>query len=165
MTSVRKVQQMLASGLDALTSGVVEGQQAVDAENYPLASGEMIQRIHVPVTGIAGRSVVYDEIKVEWPYPVINQLANGQHESDQDQPHVATGVELLTDEHVFLDAQVRSWDQDERGFYTGATVRLTVWTPDAIKAVRYSAVIHLSFMGYAAAAEDDTETTTPQDIG
>lgn len=165
MTSVRKVQNMLASGLDALTSGVIEGQAIVEAEDYPLASGEMIQRIHVPVAGVAGRSVVYDEIKVEWPYPIVNQLASGQHESDQEQPHFSSGIELLTDEYVFLDCQVRAWDQDDRDFYTGATVRLIAWAPQAAKVTRYGAVFHLSFIGFAAAAEDDTETTTPQDIG
>lgn len=163
-TSVRKVNQMLSSGLSAMTAGVVEGKERVEVEEYPLASGELIQRIHVPVTGVASRSLVFNEIDVTWPYPIINQLAAGQHESNQETPHLASGVEILTDDYVTLDAQVRAWQQDERDFYTGATVRFSVWAPQAIKTIRYSAVIHLSFMGYAAAADDDAETTIPQDM-
>lgn len=165
MTSVRKVQNMLSGGLDALTTGIIEGKESVEVEQFPLASTEMIQRIHVPVTGVAGRATVYSEIDVEWPYPIINLMAAGEHESDQQTPHFATGVELQTDEHVFLDAHIRAWAQDDRDFYIGATVRLIAWAPEALKAVRFSAVLHLSFMGYAAASEDDTETSTPQDMG
>lgn len=163
-SSVRKVNQMLTSGLSAMTAGVVEGQERVEAADYPLASGEMLQRVQVPVTGVAGRSLVYSELDVIWPYPIINQLAAGQHESNQDTPHFASGVEIQTDDYVMLDAQIRAWQQDERDFYTGATVRLSVWAPQALKTTRYSAVLHLTFMGYSAAAEDDTETTTPQDM-
>lgn len=165
MTSVRKVNQMLARGLDAMTSGLVEGTERVAAEEYPLASGEMLQRMHVPVAGVATRAMVYDEIEVKWTYPIINQLASGQHESGQDTPHFASGIELLTDDPVILDAQARAWVRDDRDFYTGATVRISAWAPEAIRTVRFTAVLHLTFMGYAAAAEDDTETSTVWDVG
>lgn len=165
MTSVRKVNQMLVGGLSALTSDVIEGQQAVDAENYPIASTEMVQRIQVPVTGVATRAVVSTVLDVTWPYPIVNLVAANQHESNQEFPHFASGVELLTEEHVLLDAQVREWVQDKSDFFTGAKVRLTAWAPDALKATKYRAVMHLSFMGYATAAEDDNETITPPDLG
>jgi hypothetical protein len=159
------VNHLLSQGLGALTAGVIEGKERVEAEDYPLASGEMIQRIHLPVTGVANRQMVRDEIDVTWPYPIINQLAAGQHESHQETPHFASGVELLTDDPVFLDVQVRAWEQDDRDFYTGATVRISAWAPEAVRTTRFSAVLHLSFMGYAAAAEDDTDTSTPVEIG
>lgn len=164
MTSVRKAQQALAGGLDALTSGVIEGKEAVEFEDYPLASTEMVQHIHVPVTGVAGPALADVEIEVTWPYPIINLMAAGQHESTQETPHFASGAELRTDSVVLLDAQVRSWVQDERDFYTGAIVRLLAWAPGTRKMAHYTGVLHLTFTGYAAAAEDDTDITTPEDI-
>lgn len=155
--SVHRAQQALARGLHALSTEAIAGRESVEVDDYPLASSEMIQRIHIPVEGAVGRSVVYTTLDVDWPYPIINQAAANQHESDQDQPHINSGVELLTDGPVMLDVQVRSWQQDERGFYTGATLRFSAWSPEAIKVTKYSAVIHLSFMGYAAASEDDNE--------
>jgi hypothetical protein len=165
VSSVRHINQMLTQGLGAMTAGVVEGKERVDAEDYPLASTEMLQRIHLPVTGVATRQMVRDELDVTWPYPIINQLAAGQHESGQDVPHFASGVEILTDDPVFLDVQVRAWQQDDREFYTGATVRISAWAPEATRTTRFSAVLHLAFMGYAAASEDDNDTSTPVDLG
>jgi hypothetical protein len=155
--SVHRAQQALARGLHALSTDAIEGRESVEADDFPLASTEMVQRLHVPVEGAVGRSVVYTTLDVDWPYPFLNLAAANQHESDQEQPHFVLGVEVLTEEPVMLDAQVRAWQQDERGFYTGATVRFSAWSPEAIKVIKYSAVMHLTFMGYGAASEDDNE--------
>lgn len=156
--SVRSINQALSSGLAELTSGLLEGQASVQDGQYAIAAAELIQRIQVPVTGVASRSMIYTEIDVGWAYPIINLLAGSQHESNQETPHFNSGVELLTDEHVIFDAQVRSWMQDDSDFYTGARVRLCAWAPDTLKTTKYSAVLHLTFFGYAAAAEDDDDT-------
>jgi hypothetical protein len=156
--SIANVRARLASGLAQMTYGAADAKSKVDQEEYALASGEMIQRLHVPMTGIAGKKLIWSEIDVKWAYPILNQAAANQHESEQDQPHYMVGIEVQTAEHLMIDCQVSGWKVDEEtGFYIGATLRLTVWIPDATKLVPYAAVAHVAFVGWAATGEDDTD--------
>lgn len=159
MTSLHQINQRLHSGLAALTADAIEAQAARAHEEYILEGGEMIQRIQAPIAGRVGAQAVWTEIDVHWPYPFLNRTMQSQIESAQANPHFNYGVEMQSAAHVAIDVQVREWYADDSDFVLGAKVRVAAWAPGAAKMVRYQAVAHLTFMGYAAASEDDDDTT------
>lgn len=157
VSSVHDLTHALSRGLSELTSGTLEAKEKVDQESAPIAAGETIQRIHLPVTGYAGRKLVWTDTFLSWPYPILNDMAAGQHESEQQTPHFATGVELWTDVQVLLNATIMDWGQDDNEFYVGAKLRISAWSPEAPKIVKYQGVIHVAFFGYSAAGDDDND--------
>lgn len=150
----------LMSALGQLTAETLEEQRARDAAQFPIEATDMVQQIPVDAKGTATRHPVWEEQDVEFPYPFLMNVAQSQSDSSLETPSFATGVELRTEEHVVLEAYVRSWIKNDAELITGATVRLVAWAPEAPKGVAYDATIHLHFMGYAAAAEEDDTATT-----
>lgn len=161
---INRISAQLESGLAAMTSGLLEGQQTLDAEKYAIDAGEMIQRIQVPIAGRVGRKMMQAELTVQFPYSFIGRTSQSQIESSQDDPHFNVGIEMAANHHIILDVQVVDWQVDEYDFVTGARLRIIAWRPDAPKAIRWNAVAHCTFIGYAAAAEDDSDTQNLQGV-
>lgn len=58
---------------------------------------------------------------------------------------------------VLVHSQVVDWTYDESGLIVGAKVKVIAHAPSAITPVEFSGKLHLSFTGYAAPSDDDTE--------
>lgn len=149
----------LASALGQMTSGVVEGQRGRDEELFALEPTEMAQQVHINVSGQAGRKRVTIEQVVDWPYPFMMVVSQSQNDSSLQTPHFNCGIVLKSDDYVMIDASVRDWIENDARLITGAKVKITVVAPEAPKMVPYDAVVHLTFMGFAAPSEDDTTPT------
>jgi hypothetical protein len=93
---------------------------------------------------------------VTFPLPFLNRVAPNQHNNTPN-PTFAAGIEIVTGGLVILQAQLQSWTEDESSFVTGAKMKFISYSPNAPRLRRYSAIVHLTFFGYAAPTEDDTE--------
>lgn len=146
---------LMSSALGQITSEMLEQQRGRDRDQIPVEPTEMAQQVHVPLTGKAGPKVVITEQDVRWSYPFLMNVAQRQMDSTLTTPHFTPGFELRSAGHVILGAYIRSWTEDEAKLIIGARVRFSAWAPGAPKLVSYDAVAHLTFMGFAAPAEDD----------
>lgn len=147
----------LTRALDALTVGATEAERRQHHADRIVSGGDMAQHVRVELQGKVGNEPIYLEQRVSFPYPFLMKVAKLQTEGMTDRPHFNSGVELKSDSHVSIDPQVIGWIEDDSQFIRGAVIRCAVWSPDAPRLTRYSATVHLTFFGFAAPAEDDTE--------
>lgn len=147
----------LARGLARATIEATEADANHKAELAPLRGGQMLQHVQCPVQGRVGNRPVWQELAVTWPHPFLMAVSNGKSDTQLKVPQIATGVQLLTNEHIIIDVQIRDWAYDDSNFIVGATARVSAWSPLAGKKHDFSAIIHLSFFGYGSPKEEDTE--------
>jgi hypothetical protein len=150
-----KQHHRLRRAMGAMTVDLLEQSRDHDDELRELTAGDMAQQVQLNVSGRAGKHLTYSEMNVTWPNPFLMRVAQDQIDTYLQNPHFAFGVELLTAEPTFIDAQVRSWNADTHDWVTGALVRITAWSPEARKKHKFGAIVHLTFFGYAAPAEAD----------
>lgn len=121
-----------------------------------MAAGDVAQQVQVEVNGRVGQEPVVQTVEVKFPMPLLNRVAPNQHNNTPN-PTFASGVEIVTGGLVILQAQLQSWTEDDSSFIVGARMKLIAFSPNAHRRRRYSAVVHLTFFGYGAPVEDDTE--------
>jgi hypothetical protein len=111
------------------------------------------QLIQLPVTGQAGTGWGFSRQKVKWEQPFL--YAPGQWLVPFQTPHFHANFDVLGSggQSLLLDAKVVGWKVLEEGWTVGATIEIGACAPNATAAVSFSAVAHLTFTGYAAAAE------------
>lgn len=126
----------------------------------PISGGNMIQYRQVPVAGSVGRDPIEAEVRVDWSYPFV--AANAQTDSDMERPHFSYGVELLSAGPVMIVPQLTAWIDSDDGWTEAATFRVTAWVPGAKKKHDFSAILHLTFSGYAVPGEDDTTSESDE---
>jgi hypothetical protein len=146
----------LARGLARATVEATDAKTQRERELLPMSAGDMAQQVQIKVNGKVGKEPVTTNADVTFPLPFLNKLAPNQHNNTPD-PTFASGVEIVTGGLVILQAQLQAWTEDESSFIVGAKMKLVAFSPNAYRLRRYSAVVHLTFFGYAAPAEDDTE--------
>jgi hypothetical protein len=146
----------LGRGLARATVEATEARRRRDAELLPLSAGDMAQQVQLKVNGKVGKEPIITTVDATFPLPFLNKVAPNQHNNTPD-PTFAAGIQIVTGGLVILQAQLQAWIEDESSFVTGAKMRLIAFSPNAPRLRRYSAIVHLTFFGYAAPAEDDTE--------
>ena len=157
MASERALHGALERGLSALTVGMAQSQDDFEASLLATEASDMSQVVQLHASGIAQTEPVWTEGEVQLPYPFIQHIDDTQTDSGLAMPHFASGVELQSDGFVLLDAQVRTWIYSEEGWITGARVRVAAWAPGGA-GVQYVAVVHLTFTGFAAPSDDESES-------
>jgi hypothetical protein len=145
----------LNRALDRATYDATEAQDALSAELAADGSGDFAQHFQCPVTGKVGNKPTWNEIKVTFPHPYYMRVDPNRQNGNLSNPHMLTGIELLTDEHVMLDVQVKEWKVDSRSIITGARVRVIAWSPIAPKKQTFNAVVHMTFIGYGGPSIDE----------
>lgn len=145
----------LARSLSALTVGTVQAQQAREAELAYTKLGEMEQQLQVPINGDVKSSITIAQANVHWPYPFV--YAPGQRDSGLKNPQFAFGVEIVSGFGVIILPTVTGWARSAEGFFTGATVGIQAWFPNARKRLKFSAVLHATFTGYGAPQMDEAD--------
>lgn len=148
----------LERSLAALTIGMAQGQAARAKGLADTGTGEYLQQVHVPVSGVAGADALFADTNVQWELPFL--YAPDQRRVPFLTPHFTYGIEITAGQAalVVVDAHVVGWAITEQNWYVGATVRLSASSPGAVEPVPYSAIAHLSFEGYATPAEGDEFT-------
>lgn len=141
----------------AITIGVVQGNEAAQAEALPLSAGDLMQQMHVVLAGRIGKRPVWTERDVTFPYPFLMRVAQSQVDSALMVPTFVPGVEMVTDDDAIVFAKVKKWTIQESEWITGATLKVCSWIPDAPKRVMFNAVLHATFIGYGAPSEDEAQ--------
>lgn len=153
MTETNRPQGQLEKSLAALTIGVHQSAQERHRALIDAHAGEYEQQVHVPLAGQAGLGWNFTDKVVNWELPFV--YAPTQRRVPFATPHFTHGIEFIEapNDLVLITAHVVKWSISEEGWYTGATVRFACNGPNS--PIKYSAIAHLSFQGYASPAEGD----------
>lgn len=150
--------EALGRSLSALVIGTPEAKEERDRSLYHLRAQDMAQHIRVPINGKVGRLMLWAEVGLHFPVPFIMGLDRRGTEGSLDDPHVTYGIYMNTPgASVVIQPQVTAWTTDDRGFYSGAQLRVGAFSPGAPKGVSFQAGLHLTFSGYGAPSEDDSQ--------
>lgn len=148
----------LADSLVGLTIDAAEARQSYDDHARGLAATDMLQHVQLPISGKCKGEPVITELTVNFPYPFLLLVAPGATESDLEAPHFVFGVQMVAaSRYVNIDVQVIDYPVTARGFMERARLRVVAFSPGAPKKINFSAVIHMTFTGYAAPTETDAE--------
>lgn len=125
-------------------------------------TGEWVQQVHVPLTGVLGTGFGSADAAVTFDVPFL--YAADQRQVPFEVPHFSYGVEFTSPVvgAVVVTAHVMQWLHSEQGWVIGAMIRYCVSQPNPVVVAGvpqppqpYSAVAHLTFEGYASPAEGD----------
>lgn len=134
-----------------LTVGVAHAMRARDQRNREMGFAEVQQQFQVRMSGTATATVAYAITVVEFDYPFY--YAPSQRDSDFSRPHFWFGAEASTP--ISVSAVVTAWDIDpDNAAIIGASVAVGVLSQTP---VAYTGVLHLTFQGFAALGEDETD--------
>lgn len=142
--------------LQGITIGVVQEQHRRAESAAELGLREIEGQFQFDISGQAGTTIAWDESDCSFDYPFY--YAPGMRDSDLETPHMTYGAIIESATPVAVVACVREWKQDPTDdSYIGATVAIGVFSPGAEAAIEYGGAVHVSFQGYGALLEDETE--------
>lgn len=147
----------LGRALSAQMIQAADDHDARGADLAPMAAGDMCQTVQCPVQGLVGSKPRFADLTVTFPFPYYLDTSQLQQDGVQTDPHFATGVHLLTDQHVCIEVVAKAWLKNGSSAVTGAKLQVMSWIPWATKSVRFKAIVHITTFGYAAPTEDDSE--------
>lgn len=145
----------LDRALDALTTGLLGGKIKRDRQLSYSAMREVEQQVRVPLSGEAGSGWGSIDKTVGFLFPFI--YAPDQRGVPWKTPHFSYGVEMGvgTNVPIVVHAHVLHWIENNSSWITGARVRFMAQA--AIEeVVKFSALAHLTFQGWAAEYEEGT---------
>lgn len=144
--------------MQGLSIGNVQETTKRDKRARELGLRELEQQFQIPVAGSAGTVIDWDTTSCDFDYPFY--FAPGARDSDLDAPQMVYGAVIESGSPVVIAACVTGWKQDATDdSYIGATVALGAFSPGAVEAVAFGGSVHVSFQGYGALLEDETEMT------
>lgn len=143
--------------LDGLTVGLLTDQRARESQLSHAAGSEVEQQVRVMLQGEADTGWGAADRDVRWPLSFI--WAPAQRDAPFRTPHFSYGIEMRTgtQELIIVHAHVLRWITNDSSLVEGATIRFAASAPSAVAAVKFSAVAHLTFQGYAAETEEGEE--------
>jgi hypothetical protein len=156
-SSAHAARARLARSIGALVVGEPQATEERETALRPISGGDMAQNIRAPIEGTAFRRPQWTRFGVSWPNPFLMAMSPQQTDGDLRTPHFTPGVEIVSGANVIIQVLLREWVTDARGFYTGASLAVGAWLPEAPKRVNFSGFLHLSFSGYAGPSEDDSQ--------
>jgi hypothetical protein len=144
----------LDRALDSMTGGLLTDKAKREHQLAYAAGSEVEQQVKVALTGEAGSGWGFADHKVGWEHPFI--YAPGQRGVSFAKPHFSYGVEMGqgSSELVVVHAQVLNWLENESSWIEGATVRFMSRAPLSESIVKFTAMAHLTFQGWAAESEE-----------
>lgn len=142
--------------LQALTLGMASSMGERQRQQDEIASGETEQQYKVAVTGTAGPDAMdWQEGAIQFDdlfYP-----AQDRRDSSFETPLFTYGVEMQSPTPVILSVVVIGWLTDPDGTVSGVRLAFGAHVVGAVDDVKFDAVAHLSFQGWAAPALNDDD--------
>lgn len=145
----------LTRSLAALTIGEPKAYIERESELYDLRAMDMAQHVIAPFSGNVLRQPLWTTLRIAFPNPFIMAMDPGKTDSTVRHPHFTSGVECRAP--IIVHANLTGWASDDRDFFTGASLNVGVYAPNAPKRVSFEGQLHLTFFGYAAPEEDDSQ--------
>lgn len=130
-------------------------KKATEGDAY--AVGETEQQFQIDVAGKLG-DFAFNEVTIA--LGSIIYIANGQRESENEEPHISFGLVLDDGQPFMWSALVNDWDTDEQGNFIGVTVTFCAFDPTQSGA-SFSGRLHVTVQGFAAPddpADDEGDT-------
>jgi hypothetical protein len=132
-----------------LTLGVATSMRDREQRDTEMGLSEVVQQYQLEFSGTTTTAPTFAGASVKFDFPF--HYAPGQRDTDLDRPQFSFGVEA--DKDIIVGAVVKSWTSDEDdGSVIAAAVRVGMLGAES--GLAYKGVLHLSFQGYAALAED-----------
>jgi hypothetical protein len=148
--TTHRVQRSLAH----LTLGTARAMEQRQERQAELAAGETEQQYKVAVGGTAGSDAMdWQETSIEFAdsfYP-----GQDRRDSSFDTPLFTYGVEMQSPTPVILSVVVTGWLTDPDGTVRGVRLALGAHVIGAVDDVKFDAIAHLNFQGWAAPALND----------
>lgn len=142
--------------MQGLSIGTVQETTRRAEKARELGLREIEVQFQIPVAGSAGTVIEWDSSSCDFDYPFY--YAPGARDSDLDTPQMLYGAVIESGSPVVLTACVTAWKQDESDdSYIGATLAIGAYSPGVAEAVSFGGSLHVSFQGYGALLEDETE--------
>lgn len=142
----------------ALLQLTVEAARAADERarsQQELSAGMFMQYLTVDINGHVSSTPLVAEVAVFWSMPFLMRVDKRKTPRFSN-PHFTVGVETANTEFVLVTCHVRDWIANDSDWVTGAKMRVTCLAPQAPRPFTFNAVAHLTFVGYAAPAEEAT---------
>lgn len=140
----------------SLTIGPVHDTDARERRARDLGLSEIDEQFQLPIAGDAGSVIAWDSVTVSFDHPF--HYAPGQRDSDLDVPQFTYGAVIESGSPVIVSACVTGWIRDEDDdAVKGAVVQVGAHLPGTSEAVHYGGFVHVTFQGYGALQEDETE--------
>lgn len=145
----------LERSLHKLTVGTQLDMRARERALAAGRSGEYDQQVRVAISGEATERWGYTDIPVTWEHPFIYSPL--QRKLPFEAPHYVCGVEFAKPPAalVIVVPHLIDWLQSDASWYIGAKLRVAVSAPGQTEPVAYSAVLHLTFEGYAFPTDEE----------
>lgn len=142
--------------LQSLSIGMARAMQERDRRQEEIAAGETEQQYKVAVSGTAGPDAMdWQEGAIKFDdlfYP-----AQDRRDSTFATPLFTYGVEMQSPTPVILSVVVTGWLTDVDGTVSGVRLAFGAHVIGVVDDVKFSAVAHLSFQGWAAPALNDDD--------
>lgn len=148
--TTHRVQRSLAN----LTIGTQLAFAERERRQGELRAGETEQQFKIAVNGTAGDQIAWQPTTISFDDSFVD--ASDRRDSDFDTPVFTFGAELRSRTPVILSAVVLWWLVDEDGEVTGARLAIGAHNPGG-EDVKFDAIAHLVFQGWAAPVLDDDE--------
>lgn len=137
----------VARSIQALTLGMVRGQNTREQIIETIRAGETEQQYKVPISGIARPEMQWVESEIKFNDAFIP--GTDRRDSTFTQPVFTFGYVIPSGVPVMVTACVRKWDQSGEGMVSGCTVAVGVIN-FSFDEVSFKGEVHLVFQGYAA---------------
>lgn len=142
--------------LQALTIGVARAMQERQQQQQEIASGETEQQYKVAVGGTAGTDAIdWQEGTIQFDdlfYPALDR-----RDSTFDTPLFTYGVEMQSPTPVILSVVVTGWLTNADSTVSGVRLAFGAHVIGAVDDVKFDAVAHLCFQGWASPALNDDD--------
>lgn len=155
--SQHRARREITNALSTMTVDAVEAKEARQKALRPMASGDTAQIFQVPVNGKVGKKISHVDFRVTFADPFIMQVGPTQTDMLYDWPQFTSGIQMQSKRPILMDVQVLEYGTDNAQFVTSAKCRLFAWSPEARRKFDFHAMVHLTFIGFSAPQEDETD--------
>jgi hypothetical protein len=150
--TTHRVQRSLAN----LTIGVARSIQEREEAQELIAAGETEQQYRIGVSGTAGAGPIdWQDGSIVFDSPFYP--APDRRDSSLLTPQFTSGYEMQSRVPVIMHVVVTGWLTDTDGTVNGVNLAFGAFVPGAQDDVKFDAVAHVTFQGWAAPALNDDQ--------
>lgn len=150
------MEHAIKRSIGAMTIGVVKSTREFEEERKRQSLRELEAQYQEQVSGTVGNVTAEATLMLTFETPFY--FSPGTRDSDLDVPQFSSGITELSVSGVIIQANVSKWVRDEdTDAVTGAAIVIAAVAPGIDDPLDFAAVVHLTFQGYSAPVEDESE--------
>lgn len=155
----------LQRSIAAMTIALHKAVEQKDARTSPYRMTEREVQYQIKLAGSAAAQPAETSVPVTFDVTFLADTG-AQRDSSLNVPQIRVGWEFRTaPPGLIAYAHATDWDYDDLGAVQGVTMTLGVYAPlQATDSAPFDGVCHLSFQGYGAPIDNDTDDSPGTDI-